>query len=46
MQRENINVVILNRIAALDQTINDKTATLKALRSEENTIMSTKDRCR
>lgn len=37
--------IILNRIKALDQTIKDKTATLEAMKSEENAIILTKDRC-
>ena len=45
MQKENITVVLLNRITALDQAIKDKTTTLEAMKSEENVLISTKDGC-
>jgi len=44
IQKENITVVLLYRIACLDQTIKDKTATLEALKSKVNVSVSTKDR--
>ena len=44
IQKENTTVVLLYRIACLDQTIKDKTATIEALKSKVNASVSTKDR--
>ena len=43
--KKKVTLVLLNRKTALDQAIKDKTSTLEGMKSEENVLISAKDRC-